>query len=350
VTCTVLDRASCILTRMYQRTACRWQRTTCRWREQLAVSEHTYPTQLFKACRPMSREQRSAFVLVNGLQMMECLLPSHSEGTCAVYANAYENLRVMDDYGRVEISCVFYASSDVTEEYRPWVATLTADEEEIALGQLPRAGGRTRVVCRYVREHPQKLKLTVTYQAGQTFSHPEEDELLNYIRLIMLNDELRCFEGGFVRLSHIQNKLESLDLYKRVVGAGRSVGHYNRSFGTFIAAHPEFLQLKQVPGGEASVALAPSVAKRTWTAEDCRRREQEDQRRDAAAVDELQRILDEGSLELPALLNRLREESAFCAILRPSSRNVVCFLEQHREQFWVTCDPVHTTRVGLRDH
>jgi len=116
------------------------------------------------------------------MQLMQCALPTASEGICQVEAPAHENLRVTDDFGRVELSCVFYASSDITGEHRPWVASLSADEEEIELGQVPHAGGRTRIVSCYVREHPQTLKFSVTYRDSSSSTHPEEEQLVQEVR------------------------------------------------------------------------------------------------------------------------------------------------------------------------
>ena len=286
-----------------------------------------------------------ALVVVNGIQLMQCALPTPSERSCVVEAPAHENLRVMDDLGRIELSCVFYASSDIAGENRPWVATLSADEEEIDLGQLPHTGGRTRIVSRYVREHPQTLKFCVTYRDSPTFAHPEEEQLVQEVRLMMLNDDIRFVDRppGFVRLSNLRSKLEGLELYKRVVGAGNISGHYHRNFQAFVSNHPSVLRTQQSAGSEFLVGLAIDADTEAALHNVSDRRE-----REAAALAAVRSILEDGPLEIGVLLNRMRESKAARGLFRPSSRALVGFLERNSCDFSVRTDPVHTTVVGLR--
>lgn len=286
-----------------------------------------------------------ALVVVNGMQLMQCALPTASEGICQVEAPAHENLRVTDDFGRVELSCVFYASSDITGEHRPWVASLSADEEEIELGQVPHAGGRTRIVSRYVREHPQTLKFSVTYRDSSSFTHPEEEQLVQEVRLMMLNDDIRFVDrpAGFVRLSHLRSKLEGLELYKRVVGSGNISGYYQRNFQAFVSSHPAVLRTQQSAGSEFLVGLAADADTEAALMNVSERRE-----REAAALAAVRHLLDDGPLEIGQLLNRMRDSATARGLFRPSSRALVGFLERHCCDFWVRSDPVHTTLVGLR--
>jgi hypothetical protein len=294
----------------------------------------------------MTLNQRSAFVVINGLQLIQCVLPSRSEGSCTVYADAADNLYVMNDYGRLEISCVFYSSADVVDELRPWVATLTADAEEIALGQLPRAGGRTRVVSQYMRSHPRSLKLTVTYKEASAYAHPEEQQLIEFITTVMLNDHFKGEVPGFVRLSHLQHKLEGVEQYKRVVGSGKVVGHYQRNLQRFIACHPQSFSLLQIAGQEVLVGLSPSAAAAAETEPSWTLANPNEQ--DTIIVAEMEKVLQDGPVDMSQLLAQLQQNPSTRPFFRASSNNVVQFLKRHHQTFYIRSDPVHTTRVGCR--
>jgi hypothetical protein len=282
---------------------------------------------------------RKAFVLINGLQLIQCALPTPSEGSCVVETPAQAHLRVLDDFGRIELSCVFYASSDVIGERCPWVATLWADDEEIDLGHLPHAASRARVVCRYVRNDPKTLKLTVTFRDAETYPHPEEKQLLEVLRLVLLNDGLRSTDEGFVRLSHLQNKLEGLELYKRVVG--KDDQHY-RNLYSFVVSHPKALELQRVAGGEARVALVGERPESRYVDDELH------ESLDREAVECLKTLTAEGDVDAVTALAVLGNCDGFRRMLRPSEQVIFRFLCSHSNQFLAKHDPIHSTRVGSR--
>ena len=290
---------------------------------------------------------RRAIVLINGLQLLECVLPTQSEKICFVQVAAHENLRVMHDHGRVELSCFFFASSAVDDERRPWQGTLTADDEIIQLGQLPQPGVGTRVICRYVKQHPRTLRLTITFldSPNATCPHPEAGELLTIVRMVLLHDDLNQTEGGFVGLSKLKDKLEHLEVYRRVVGNDKD----NRNFHAFVVAHSEVLQLRPVAGQEAQVALQPSAGKPLWPAADVAARQTRDARRERAIVEGIHGIVREEDLPYPEVLAQVGTLPEFRSALRASTQTFTAFLRHNDEHFWIKNDPVHTTRVGRRD-
>ena len=288
----------------------------------------------------MEGSKRSAYVLVNGLQLLQCPLPTRDQQRAETCFPVCQRLEVMDDRGRFELSCLFYASVDVVEEWRPWTASLKADDEEILLGQVPDIRGETRIVCRYVPHHPENFTLSVTFTDAERFGHPDEGELIKAIRLILLHDDFRRADG-FVKLSHLHNKLDTLEVYKRVLGPTvQGLGHY-RNLYAFIASHSDELELKQNPGGEATVALRDRHATPRIDSEERRARDQH-------AVSMLAGIVADRNVDATTALATLGHCQGFRETLRPSEQMLFRFLRSHDQEFFAQHDSVHTTRVGSR--
>jgi len=322
---------------------------------------------------------QAAFVLLNGRQLMQCQLPTPSEGQCTVYADAQSNLRVMDDTGRFELTCLFYASADVTSDMRPWVAELQIDDgaEKIPLGILPKVG-EPRVVSKYIKRYPISIALAVRFIGPSWYPHPEEEVLVEEIQLLLL---ARAYVGltdrptdYTVRVPKLQAKLQPLGLYQRVV-----VEHYKGNFLAFLDRQPN-LSVVMIPGGDALVtvptpeSVTPELRALPAIAEDSDAvsgrspsdssshsgSDKEDSHalsttigpevieQDTAAA--VRSILErEGELSIRQLLDRIVAEVPAWQRrnLKASTHVFVRFLQNRSNLFWVKWDTVHSTRVGL---
>lgn len=286
----------------------------------------------------------SAFVVINGVQVLECRLPTMSERQCSVYSNADSNLRVMNDYGRFEISWLCYVSGEIAQlEHRPWVAELVVDEGVvIALGQVPGVQLPPTVVSRYLPQMPRSFQFRIRYDDSPWMPHPWEEELVNELRLVLLDQQLYP-PGAPVSYSNLCSRVESLEVFKRVIEE-----HYKGRGNMFFLNHKDAFLCHQVPGDEMKVSLAfpaPQASASTSSAADpltAPARLEEDEKILSAVT----QILRPGPVTTAELLQRL-QNSVFTTHLKPSASILFRFLRAHRESFWVKWDPLHTTRCGL---
>lgn len=282
---------------------------------------------------------RSAFVVVNGIQLIQCRLPTMSEGSCAVYRDASENLQVQDDYGRFEISCLFYLSSDVAGiSDHPWIGELVVDDKYcVYLGQVPGGErGPSIVVTKYLPKYPASLEFRIIYQNKDFYRHPEEDLLAEEIQLLLLDQRLFP-RGASVPHTNVQSRVENLEVYKRIIG-----GHYKGKWVMFLT-NQDSLSLSQVAGEETRVGLRRS----SEPPEQPPHEPHDEEKSDEALLEAVMRILQSGDLTYVELLQKLEQVPAFVDRLNPSHRILFRFLQSHTETFWVKWDPAHTTRVGL---
>jgi hypothetical protein len=278
---------------------------------------------------------RSAFVVVNGIQLIQCTLPTMSEGTCAVCNDAVDNLRVSNDFGCLELTCVFYASSDVsTQSERPWIGELIIDDNyTMYLGQLPGGEKGSVTVSHWVISYPRTLEFRLTHQQKEFYRHPEEALLVEEIQAL-LRDERLFPGGGCVPHTSIQSRVEKLECYKRIV-----TEHYKGKWFSFLSQQQGSIVLVPLPGEETRVGLLGDTRPpRTGPS-------QADT--EEALLTAVVQILESGDHTYVELLQKLEKVKAFSDRLNPSQRILFRFLQSHSDIFWVKLDPLHTTRVGL---
>lgn len=276
-----------------------------------------------------------AYALINGLQLIQCVTPTQSERTCAVFAEALENLQVMDDFGRFEISCLYYGSSDlVAASQRPYTAQLIVDGMTIDLGRLPGGDLAPLVVTRFVPEYPKSLELRVFFSETPSNRHPDESLLIDEVRSIVTDPHSQIM--GATTRATIHNRLKDLELYTRVTE--------NVSFRTLLAQHPELVALDVLPNGEPHIVLAERLteAKQSQAAHQVMRKRQE-----KAILDKLLEILEPGDLDYRVVLQQMSALPEFTAALSGSGAILSRFLLTRPDVFWFRQDAQHTTRVGL---
>lgn len=280
-----------------------------------------------------------AYALVNGMQLLKCVLPTASEGMCTVEANAQSNLGVMKDHGRFEVSCLFYAETNTPE--RSYVGELIIDGEVVYLGQLPGGEGTSQqsmIVTRYVNEYPRVLQLRLRYAERLSYEHPDEALLLQELEQLLSDGTLFPPQGSAPH-TNVHNRLKDLELYNRVV-----TQHYNGKWTAFLANHGDQVIMHKEPGAELHLVLSPNASAYKdvdQKAEDLRVAQEHE------IVEYMIRVLSESDLEYRDLLERMGQLPAFTSQLAPSMTMLNRFLQANRDVFWVKKDPEHTTRVGL---
>ena len=248
----------------------------------------------------------------------------------------------MDDAGRFEVSCLFYAGSEsLALQERPWVGELVVDDKKIYLGQLPGAEKGSFVVTRYVPTYPKVLEFRVRYEQASFYQHPDEPLLLEELQYL-LSDRSIFPAGGSAPNTNVHNRIKELESYRRVVSQ-----HYHGKWTLFLANHPEVVTVHRENGAEMQIILAENAE--TWVQANADN-EAVKETQEKAVVAAMVSILSAGDLEYRALLDRMTEVPEFTAYLSASSAMLTRFLQTHKDVFWLKRDPEHTTRVGLVDH
>jgi hypothetical protein len=279
-----------------------------------------------------------AYALINGVQLMQCVAPTPSERVCAVYSEAMDNLHVMDDYGRFEVSCLFYASSDIMPSItfqRPHIAQLVVDGRVIDLGKVP--GGEVPAVCvtRYVAEYPKIFELRVQYSDSARYHHPDERLLVDEVRETVSDHGLHTTTTYSPNSVH--NRVKDLELYARVIRT--------TSFKAMISNHPDRVAMEHLPNGQFRVVPAEDANKHVSAGAreiDGLRKSHEER-----IVAKLTEILEQGDLDFRVVFQHMAQLPEFKATLAGSTAVLSRFLLTRPEVFWFRQDAQHTTRVGL---
>lgn len=306
---------------------------------------------------------RCAFALVNGIQLLQCAIPTMAEGVCSVEAEAQPMLQTMPDHGRFEVSVLLYSSLEVPRS--TWVVELTVDDDSpIFLGQMPlmntaapetptqvapvnrnatmsreRERGPaapTVIITRYFRAAPRRLRLAVRYLDHPSYPHPDESILLDEL-LRVFRDERMYPPGTLTPHTNLHNRLKDLTVYHRVVGE-----HYRGNWLRFLFEHAEAVDVHREPKQEYKLALAndprPIVPPLT---------EEQEGIKEFLVVSTLVGFLADGPRSYKDLLLEFGDVEAFTESLHASTHMLQRFLAARPDIFWLSKDPIHTTRVGL---
>lgn len=306
----------------------------------------------------------SAHILINGLQLMNCTIPTESEGSCVTYADAGDDLTVMRDHGRWEISTMLYADMAWMPEtkHATLIGELVVDGDQVLhLGALPGPDQPSNVVTRFLSKPPSSLAFRVCHDLAKAAVHPDEDALVEEVLLVM-NDETVFPKGGSTAHHNVHNRVKDLEIYNRVV-----VKHYASRWTAFVANHPDDVTLIKLKDDKNSLTLGLG-SRRNDEAEprheelhivhandvDSAEERNEAQKavrakNEAIVVDKMIQTLGEEAtmMEYTELLRRLAVYPEFVTCLMPSLSMVQRFVSMHKDVFWVRKDPEHTTRVGL---
>lgn len=282
-----------------------------------------------------------AYALVNGMQLLQCALPTASEGICTVEDLAQQNLTVMEDFGHFEVSCLFYAGSGQIVD-PAYIGELIVDDSVIYLGQLPGGEGpKSVVVTRYVTKYPKVLKLRLRYEQRTLYDHPDEELLLQEM-VQLLSDPILFPSGGSAPHTNVHNRLKDLEHYHRVV-----TQHYHGKWTSFLNNHQDKIRIHKEQHSELHLVLTDNLDcfRKVDQEAEVHRAEQEN-----AVVESLYSVLRERDYEYRELLQRMGQIPAFTSQLTPSMTMLNRFLQSNRDVFWIRKDPEHTTRVGLIRH
>ena len=270
-----------------------------------------------------------AFALINGMQLLQCVAPTPSERVCAVYSPAMENLLVMDDHGRFEVSCLFYGSTDSVACVWPHVAQLIVDGRCFDLGKLPGGDVPAVVITRFVATYPKKFELRVTYTEDPKYYHPDEALLVDEVRSLV--DE-SLMPASHSRVA-VYNRVKDLELYTRVTRT--------TSFKAVLASHPERLTV-EYDHGTARISTVDGRHCATQQDYEVFRVQHE-----ARIVSKLEELLQAGDLDFRVVFQKMVNLPEFKATLTGSTAVLSRFLLSRPDIFWYRQDAQHTTRVGL---
>jgi hypothetical protein len=276
-----------------------------------------------------------AYALINGIQLLQCVAPTPSERMCAVYSEPLDNLLVMDDYGRFEVSCLFYGSSDLIPAYqRNHIAQLVVDGQVLDLGKIPGGDVPAVVITRYFAEYPKSFEFRVLFSEGNArYSHPDEPLLVEELREVVLDDHLPMSAAS---RASVHNRVKDLELYARVMR--------NTTFKALIANNPERIMIEPLPNGPPLLVpteVAPTVYGKAHELEEIRKVQEQ------RIITKLTEILTPGDLDFRNVFQHMTTLPEFRANLTGSPSVLCRFLLNRPDLFWFKQDAQHTTRVGL---
>lgn len=279
-------------------------------------------------------------ILINGLQLIACKVPSGSEQNCKVDSEALENLHVMGDHGRFEISTMIYSTMDLAKSQTAnIIAELVVDKDIIIyLGQIPAGTEPGYTVSRYLNHVPKHFELRVKRENWLYYPHPDEELLVGEVLALLSDPSLFPLHGSAPH-TNLHNRIKESECYQRVI-----INHYGGRWISFLNNHPYAIYTHRDP--KLEMRLVAVADKSIFVSADIDH-EEANRVNEAEIVQKVFSILQGGEVEYSALLEKLTEVEGFTRGLAPSVTMLKRFLLSHDDIFWMRKDPEHTSRVGL---
>lgn len=298
-------------------------------------------------------EEGYASVLLNGIQLICCNLPSLGE-SCRKVASAVD-MNVTGERGGVSVDALLTTTHCAAPgcEWRGLLVCRGQESTEtISLGTVYEENATSHFV-HYLSSQPCVFELEVFHEVCSKEVNPAEQQLVTKACTILQNPRLN-YGCGSLSSVVLNNRIKECELYSRVVGK-----KYCGNFVDFLRAHPETFSTftydeeaishynfsPYIKKDDVRVALQMLCFDDIYSAD---AKKCQKQRCDEEEIKcKLVEVLSARGMSQKELLQRLQPVEAFSQALFPSHALLMRFLQRHAEIFSWDAGADQPTRVGL---
>ena len=301
-----------------------------------------------------------ATVLLNGIQLLRCVLPP--AGQSVRVESPAGDVNVSGSRGCLPLDVLYVVPHRPAGPGNEWHATLAATVElpegqvlvhDVSLGAVHQLGGSTHT-SHVLPGRPISFSVSVAQTEVCARSPPIEQQLVKEVAAILENPRLNR-ERGSLSSVLINNKAKESVLYDKVVGS-----LYNKSWSDFLKAHVDDFTVFYYNDAEIRErALSPHIKR-----SDARVCLASRPRTSVCGADQLRcdglrggeeglkhflmSTLSQGEVSQRDLLARLKHCKGFTDSLYPTFSLLMRFLVCHGDAFTWASDPDQPARIGVR--